>query len=122
MLVARQPFQEVAVIAGGEVARLGSRGGVDHEQHEVALTPLPGRLPQIVTASTVGLLQRPTIRWPPVIFTIGTSYFSATSAIFRSWAGVVTPPLICGTTENVPSRWMLACTRSLMNSPSFSGT
>ena len=62
------------------------------------------------------------IRWPPVIFTIGTSYFSATSAIFRSWAGVVTPPFICGTTENVPSRWMLACTRSLMNSPSFSGT
>jgi hypothetical protein len=49
-----------------------------------------------------------------VIFTIGTSYFSATSAIRRSSAGEVTPPRIRGTTENVPSRWMLACTRSLM--------
>src|SRR3954452_10139766 len=62
------------------------------------------------------------IRWPPVILTIGTSYFSATSAILRSCAGVVTPPLICGTTEKVPSRWMLACTRSLMNLASFSCT
>ena len=40
----------------------------------------------------------------------------------RSSAAVVMPPLICGTTENVPSRWMLACTRSLMNFASFSLT
>ena len=60
------------------------------------------------------------IRWPPVSLTIGTSHFSATSAILRSWAGVVTPPFICGTTEKVPSFWMLACTRSLMNRASFS--
>jgi hypothetical protein len=33
---------------------------------------------------------------------------------------VVTPPRICGTTEKVPSFWMLACTRSLMNRASFS--
>src|SRR6185369_9404837 len=62
------------------------------------------------------------MRCPPVIFTIGTSYFSATSAIRRSSAGLVTPPAICGTTENVPSFWMLACTRSLMNRPSRSST
>ena len=62
------------------------------------------------------------IRWPPVSFTIGTSYFSATSAIRRSCSGVVTPPRICGTTEKVPSFWMLACTRSLMNRASFSST
>ena len=60
------------------------------------------------------------IRWPPVSLTIGTSHFSATSAILRSCAGVVTPPFICGTTEKVPSFWMLACTRSLMNLASFS--
>ena len=62
------------------------------------------------------------IRWPPVSLTIGTSYFSATSAIRRSCSGVVTPPLICGTTEKVPSFWMLACTRSLMNRASLSST
>ena len=54
------------------------------------------------------------IRWPPVIFTIGTSWRSATSAIRRSSAGVVTPPRMRGTTENVPSFWMFAWTRSLM--------
>ena len=43
------------------------------------------------------------MRWLPVIFTIGTLYFSATSAIRRSSAGVVTPPRMRGTTENVPS-------------------
>ncbi len=32
------------------------------------------------------------IRCPPVILTIGTSYFSATSAIFFSSDGDVTPP------------------------------
>ena len=62
------------------------------------------------------------MRWPPVSLIIGTSYFSATSAIRRSWPAVVTPPFICGTTENVPSRWMLACTRSLMNRASRSST
>ena len=60
------------------------------------------------------------MRWPPVSLTIGTSYFSATSAILRSWAELVTPPFICGTTEKVPSFWMLACTRSLMNRASRS--
>ena len=43
------------------------------------------------------------MRWLPVILTIGTWYFSATSAIRRSSAGVVTPPRIRGITENVPS-------------------
>ena len=62
------------------------------------------------------------MRWPPVSLIIGTSYLSATSAIWRSCAEVVTPPFICGTTENVPSRWMLACTRSLMNRASRSST
>src|ERR1700712_1543781 len=51
---------------------------------------------------------------------MGTSHFSATSAILRSCAGVVTPPFICGTTEKVPSFWILAWTRSLMNRASFS--
>ena len=68
------------------------------------------------------LMPSRSIRWPPVSLTIGTSYFSATSAIRRSWSGVVTPPRICGTTEKVPSFWMLACTRSLMNRASFSST
>ena len=54
------------------------------------------------------------MRWLPVIFTMGTLYFSATSAMRRNSAGEVTPPRIRGTTENVPSFWMLACTRSLM--------
>ena len=54
------------------------------------------------------------MRWLPVTFTIGTWYFSATSAMRRSSAGVVTPPRMRGTTENVPSFWMLAWTRSLM--------
>ncbi len=39
------------------------------------------------------------MRWPPVILTVGTSYFSATSAMARSSAGVVTPPQMRGTTE-----------------------
>ena len=55
------------------------------------------------------------IRWPPVILTIGTAYLSATSAIRRSSSGVTTPPRMRGTTLNVPSFWMLAWTRSLMN-------
>ena len=62
------------------------------------------------------------MRWPPVSFTSGISCFSATSAIRRSCSGEVTPPAICGTTENVPSRWMLPCTRSLTNRPSRSST
>jgi len=49
-----------------------------------------------------------------VTFTVGTLYFSATSAMRRSSAGVVSPPSICGTTEYVPSFWMFACARSLM--------
>jgi len=62
------------------------------------------------------------MRWPPVTLTIGTAYLSATSAMRRSWSGVVTPPFICGTTEKVPSRWMLPCTRSLVNRASRSST
>lgn len=62
------------------------------------------------------------IRWPPVSFTMGTSYFSATSAMRRNWSGEVTPPFICGTTEKVPSFWMFACTRSLMKRASRSST
>ena len=62
------------------------------------------------------------MRWPPVSLTIGTWYFSATSAIRRSCSAVVTPPRICGTTENVPSFWMLAWTRSLMNRDPRSST
>ena len=54
------------------------------------------------------------MRWLPVIFTIGTLYFSATSAIRRNSLAEVTPPRIRGTTENVPSFWILACTRSLI--------
>ena len=54
------------------------------------------------------------MRWPPVTFTVGTLYFSAASAIARSSEGLVMPPHIRGTTEKVPSFWMLECTRSLM--------
>ena len=36
------------------------------------------------------------MRWLPVIFTIGTWYLSATSAMRRSSAGVVTPPRMRG--------------------------
>ena len=43
------------------------------------------------------------MRWLPVTLTIGTLYLSATSAMRRSSAGVVTPPRMRGTTENVPS-------------------
>ena len=61
-------------------------------------------------------LRRPSrsIRCPPVIFTIRTPWRSATSAIRRSSDGLVTPPRMRGTTENVPSFWMFAWTRSLM--------
>ena len=54
------------------------------------------------------------MRWLPVTFTIGTLYLSATSAMRRNSSGVVTPPRMRGTTENVPSFWILAWTRSLM--------
>jgi len=54
------------------------------------------------------------MRCPPVIFTVGTAYFSATSAIARNSLADVTPPQMRGTTEYVPSRWMLPCARSLM--------
>jgi hypothetical protein len=37
-------------------------------------------------------------RAPPVIFTVGTWYLSATSAMARSSDGVVNPPHIRGTT------------------------
>src|SRR5688572_23422540 len=53
------------------------------------------------------LIPSRSMRWPPVSFTIGTAYFSATSAIRRSCSGVVTPPRICGTTEKVPSFWIV---------------
>ena len=62
------------------------------------------------------------MRWPPVIFTIGTSYLSATSAMRRSSAAVVTPPKMRGMTLNVPSFCMLAWTRSLMNRASRSSS
>ena len=62
------------------------------------------------------------IRWPPVILTRGTLYFTATWAIRISSAGVQTPPAISGTTEKVPSFWMLACTRSLMKRASRSSS
>ena len=62
------------------------------------------------------------MRWPPVSFTSGTLYFTATWAIRMSSAGVQTPPGISGTTEKVPSRWMLACTRSLMKRASRSSS
>jgi hypothetical protein len=68
------------------------------------------------------LIPSRSIRCPPVSFTIGTAYLSATSAIRRSCSAVVTPPRICGTTENVPSFWMFALTRSLMKRESFSST
>jgi len=54
------------------------------------------------------------MRAPPVILTVGTLYFSATSAIIRNSAGVVRPPHMRGTTLKVPSRWMLAWAGSLM--------
>ena len=54
------------------------------------------------------------MRWPPVTFTVRILKRSATSAMARNSSGVVTPPHMRGTTENVPSFWMLACTRSLM--------
>jgi hypothetical protein len=57
-----------------------------------------------------------------VIFTIGTAYFSATSAMRRSSAAVVTPPKMRGTTVNVPSFCTFACTRSLMNRASRSSS
>src|SRR3569623_2364606 len=54
------------------------------------------------------------LRCPPVIFTVGTRYLSATSAMARSSAGVVAPPQMRGTTEKLPSFWIFACARSLM--------
>jgi hypothetical protein len=54
------------------------------------------------------------MRWPPVTFTSGTLYFSATSAMARSSFGLVRPPHMRGTTEKEPSFWMLPCARSLM--------
>ena len=49
---------------------------------------------------------------PPVSFTSGTLCFTATCAMRIRSAGVVIPPGISGTTEKVPSFWMLPCTRS----------
>ena len=43
------------------------------------------------------------MRWLPVILTMGTLYLSATSAMRRNSSGDVTPPRMRGTTENVPS-------------------
>ena len=54
------------------------------------------------------------MRWPPVTLTVGIANFSTTSAIARNSLAEVTPPHMRGTTENVPSFWMLAWTRSLM--------
>ena len=68
------------------------------------------------------LMPSRSMRCPPVNLTSGTWYLSATSAMRRSCVGVVTPPGICGTTENVPSFWMLACTRSLMKRASRSSS
>ena len=62
------------------------------------------------------------MRCPPVTLIIGMSNLSAVSAMRRSSSAVVTPPDIRGTTEKVPSRWMLACTRSLMYRASRSST
>ena len=62
------------------------------------------------------------MRCPPVTLTSGTLYFSATSAMRCSSAGVQTPPGISGMTEKVPSFWMLPCTRSLMKRASRSST
>ncbi|MNC91769.1 hypothetical protein D3C83_80830 [compost metagenome] len=84
-------------------------------------TPLvyawPDGMPR--SAQTFGrsafLMPSRSMRWLPVILTIGTWYLSATSAMRRSSSGDVTPPRMRGMTENVPSFWMLACTRSLMN-------
>ena len=53
------------------------------------------------------------MRCPPVTLTVGTLYLSAASAMARSSFGLVMPPHIRGTTENVPSFWMLAWLRSL---------
>ena len=53
------------------------------------------------------------MRWPPVTFTVGMRYLSTTSAMRRSSEAFVSPPHMRGTTENVPSFWMFACTRSL---------
>jgi hypothetical protein len=54
------------------------------------------------------------MRWPPVTFISGTLNFSATSAMARSSCGLVRPPHMRGTTEKLPSFWMLPCARSLM--------
>jgi hypothetical protein len=39
------------------------------------------------------------MRWPPVILTVRTSYFSAASAMARSCCGEVSPPKMRGITE-----------------------
>jgi hypothetical protein len=66
---------------------------------------------QTAGSSSFGIPSR-SMRCPPVIFTILAWCRSATSAIVRSCAGLVTPPKMRGMTLNVPSRWMLAWTRS----------
>ncbi len=68
------------------------------------------------------LMPTRSMRCPPVSFTSGTSYFTATSAMRIRSFGVVTPPGISGTTEKVASFWMLACTRSLMKRASRSSS
>jgi hypothetical protein len=48
------------------------------------------------------------MRWPPVTLMVGILNLSATSAMARSSLAVVNPPHMRGTTEKVPSFWMLA--------------
>jgi hypothetical protein len=45
------------------------------------------------------LMPSRSMRWPPVTLIVGTWYLSATSAMRRSSAAVVSPPHIRGTTE-----------------------
>ncbi len=54
------------------------------------------------------------MRWPPVTLMVGMANLSAASAMARNSLGLVRPPHMRGTTEKLPSFWMLAWARSLM--------
>src|SRR6266436_2774549 len=100
------PFQLDAClrrILHAEAAKIRAHASL-HHAHTFGVR-LAGGIPKSaqICGRSAFLTPSKSIRWLPVIFTIGTLYFSATSAIRRNSFAEVTPPRMRGTTENVPS-------------------
>src|SRR5207247_7953446 len=90
-------------VLDAEAAKIRAHAGL-HHAHAFGIC-LPEGIPKSaqICGKSAFLTPSKSMRWLPVIFTIGTLYFSATSAMRRSSFAEVTPPRMRGTTENVPS-------------------